>query len=287
MARTIEQIYNEMVFEKESMATLNGLQPNTDSFQTFLSDLTTQSKVATWRLMLYVVAVCAWSIEKLFDTHRAWIDQRELEIIPGTTYWYQQRALEYQHGDSLQFIDGVYKYPTVNPAAKIVTMCNGTELGGATVLKVARKVSGETVALTAPQLAGFQAYIKKVKFAGAKILPVSRDADLLKIYYKVYYNPLVMNPDGSLVSNPSVFPVEDAINNYCVNLPFDGVFTVTALTDLIQQAAGVSNPVFQSAFAKYAANPYAQIQDYYNPNGGYLKVDPAFPLSTTIQYISL
>ena len=285
MARHILEIYNEMILEKETFSNLNELQPNIDSGQTLLADLTTTSKVAIWRLIFFVVAFGIWSLEKLFDIHKSEIEQRATEIIPGTPSWYHRISLEYQHGDSLVFVNDQYKYNPIVPANRIVQLCSVTEIGGETLIKVAKLDAGSTVALTVSELNGFREYIKKMKFAGFQILPVSRDADLLKIHYRVYYNPLVLNPDGSLISNPSVFPVNQAINSYCVGLPFDGIFSVTALTDLIQQSAGVINPVFESAEAKYGTNPYVAIQDYYNPNAGYLKIDPLFDLDTTITYI--
>ncbi len=84
MARTVKEIYNEMVLEKQSMSTLNGLHPGIDNAQTLLTDLTTQSKVTIWRLLFFVTAVGIWIHEKLFDKHKEEIEIRANELITGT-----------------------------------------------------------------------------------------------------------------------------------------------------------------------------------------------------------
>ena len=53
MARTIGEIYDLLVAEKNNQPTLAALQPAIDDEQTLLSDLTSASKVAIWRLWLY------------------------------------------------------------------------------------------------------------------------------------------------------------------------------------------------------------------------------------------
>lgn len=62
MARTIEEIQAEIYREKENYEELN--------------ELNSTSKTALWRLWIYIVAVAIWSLEKLFDLHRADINER-------------------------------------------------------------------------------------------------------------------------------------------------------------------------------------------------------------------
>lgn len=286
MARTIQQIYDEMIAEKQSMAALNTLEPNISSAQTLLTDLTSSSKVAIWRLMFFVMAVGIWTHEKLFDEHKDWINAKALQLIVANLPWYHTKALEFQYGDGLEFIDGVYKYPAVNEEARLVKLVSVNEIGGQLFFKIAKlDGSGEPEPLTDPEIDAFKAYINFVKVAGTKIEAISRVPDLLRIQYRVYVDPLLINANGELISNPSIKPVEQAINNYCKNLPFNGVFSITQLTDQLQQAVGVLNPVFEAASAQYGAEPFIALGDYYNPNAGYLRVDPDFPLTDSITYI--
>ncbi len=285
MARSITQIYDTMISEKEMMVQLNELQPNIDNAQTLLTDLTSASKVAVWRLMLFVMAVSIWMVEKLFDEHKAWINQREKELIVGSQDWIAKRVLEFQYGDTLVWLNDKYQYATVDPALQIIDLVSVNESNGQVFIKVAKLVGGVPTELDVTELASFSSYVQKIKIAGIIYNSLSRPADNLKIYYHVYINPLVMNLNGELLSNPSIKPVELAITNYCKGLPFNGVFNITQLTDLIQNSEGVIDPVFDSAEASYGLSPYSPIVDNYISNAGYLKVDIGFPLSSTITYI--
>lgn len=286
MAREIVEIYDEMITGKNALQELNSLQPNVDSGQTFLSDLTSASKVAVWRTMYFVMAVGIWTVEKLFDDHVVWIENRAKELIVGNIDWYARIALEFQYGDALVFDGKEFNYPTFNPANQIVKLVSLNEIEETTYMKIAKlNGSGDPEELTNDELEAFKAYINKRKFAGTRFVFISREADLLRIQYRVYVDPLTMNLSGQLISDPSVKPVEDAINNYCKQLPFNGEFSITALTDKIQDAQGVVNPVYQSAQAKYGTNSFVAIGDYYQPNAGYLKIDPTYPLSVSITYL--
>lgn len=284
MARSIAEIYNQMVTEKQNFSQLNALQPNIDESQTLLNDLTTTSKVAVWRLIFFVVAVGIWSLENIYDLHKEWIENRAKEITPGNTFWYAKKSKEYQDGDTLEWINDNYQYSNINQTLQIIKLVSVSEGGGKVLIKVAKMNGTQPEPLDTDELLRFIEYMKKVKFAGINVLIVSRSADLLKISYKIYYDPLIMKSDGSLISDNS-FPVEDTINNFIKNLPFDGVFSITSLTDEIQKCKGVINPVFISGQTQQGIEPYNNLNDYYSPNAGYLKIDDNYPLNSTLTYI--
>src|SRR5699024_5273400 len=108
----------------------------------------------------------------------------------------------------------------------------------------------------------------------------------MKVYYHIHVDPLVINPNGELVANPSSKPIEYVINRFVQTLPFDGKFRTTALTDAIQQITVVINPVLDSCEVKYGMQPYQSAGDVYTSNAGYMTIDPNYPLSSTITYIS-
>lgn len=240
-------------------------------------------------ILFHIIAVSIWTLEKIFDDHKTWMAVKESELKPWNLPSLVANAKKFQLGDDLVYQDDAYKYATVDTELQIVKLASASEVGNIVVLKVAKlNGSGEPEELSdssPDELTPFITYIKLLKPPGVKLSIVSRPADLLKIYYRVYINPLVMNASGELLSDPSVKPVEDAINAYCKGLNFNGVFSVTELTDKIQQATGVSNPVFESAASKYGLTPYASINDYFTPNAGYFKIDEDFPLSATITYL--
>jgi len=286
MARDLTEIYNELVTEKQTFTTLNGLQPAIDDSQTLLNDLTTTSKVAIWRLMLFVVAVGIWTHENIFDLHKAEIEALAAQFIGGTVEWFQSTALAFQYGDSLQFIDQKYSYPVIDTSKQIVQRCAIDEVSGQLRVKAAKLSGGLPVPLSTPELNAFSAYINQIKFAGVNVVITSNVADKLKLTYKVFYNPLVLTATGEDIDNPGVFPAEDAINNHIQNLPFNGVLNLTSLTDSVQAAAGVVDPVLTSAEAKFGALAYTPIVENYKADAGYLEIDAGFPLNTSITYVA-
>ncbi|MGV7234617.1 MAG: hypothetical protein ACQ9ET_00020 [Nitrosomonadaceae bacterium] len=288
MARTIEEIYDALITEKESSTELLGLLPTPDDSQTLLADLTTTSKVAIWRLTLFVVAVGIWSHEKLFDEHTASINALVDVLIVGTPRWIRERCFEFQLGDSLTYdsATGRFIYSTIDTAVQIVKRASVLETLGQVRIKVAKlDVSDNPIPLTASELNSFNLYVNQIAPVGTNILSISRTADLLKVAYDVTYDQLVLASDGSRLDAPTVFPIEDAINTFIGNLPFDGVLNLTQLTDAVQAADGVVDPVITTAEARFGAVPFAVIDKNYTADAGYMAIDPAFPLSTQITYI--
>ena len=300
MSRTIQEIYDAIVDEKESFSSLDTLVPNPDSSQTFLQDLTSTSKVAIWRLIFWVCAVAIWILENLFDTHTAEIDARKAELIPGTLRWYVEESKIYQDGDELIFNTSTkkYEYAELDLDARIIEQASANEANGEVVITVAKDDgTGSLEKLTSAEKTRFESYIAEIKFAGVATRVISDDPDLLKIAYNIYVDGTVIyvdesNPsdplNGSLISDSSTYPVVDAIDDYIATLDFKGTMRVADLTDAIQAATGVRNVVATTVEAKYAAFAYTDIlalaNQSYQSNAGYLDIDPAFPLSSQISY---
>lgn len=287
MARSIQEIYDALITEKETLANLSGLQPDPDEFQTFLQDLTTTSKVGIWRLFLYVVAFGHWIIETLFDRHVAEVIALKFILITGTPRWYQQKALEFQYGDALVWNGSQYVYDPITPANQIVKRSAVVVSGGITRVKVAKlAVDGITpIPLTAPENVSFTAYIQTLAFAGVNLIVISTDADDITIFATIYYDPLVLTPTGESIIDAGVFPAEVAINAYISNLDFNGVFNKTALVDALQLADGVVDPVLGTITARYGANPFLPVGDNYTSFAGHMTVEAGTPLNTTLTYV--
>ncbi len=66
MARGVKEWYDFLITEKNTMSTLNNLQPNVDTAQDLLSEVNSPSKVADWRLYLWLVAVAAAAVDLIF-----------------------------------------------------------------------------------------------------------------------------------------------------------------------------------------------------------------------------
>lgn len=257
MARTTQEIYTGLEAQLVANSTLAPLAANT-------------SKVAIWRLLLWVFAYGANVLELLFDAFIIEADAKVLAAKVGNTRWYQERILDFQYGDNLVYINGVYQYPVIDDTKRIVSKCSVTEgfdplIGGILNVKVAKTV-GDLVALASLEQSALTSYLQKVKFAGTKFKLISTSGDILKIAFSIYYDPII--PIDGL--KPLVI---EAIENHVKNLPFDGILNVTRLIDVIQGIDGVKDCLFISAATKpnIGAN-YAAFTRENNPFGGYYKM---------------
>lgn len=293
MGKSTKEYYDILITEKQATASLNGLTPAVDDSQTFLNDLSSNSKVSKWRLMLWVVAFGYFVLDQLFDIHKAEVEALAKTLIPATLPWYQVEGFKFQFGDLIQWnsTTNKYEYLVYDDAKRIIKRCAVIEEVSSVGLSVRVKAAkldgnGDPVPLTAAELNSFSIYMKKIRPAGIALFVISKPADLLKLAMDITYDPLVMNPDGSLINDAAVFPAVDAIDDYLSTLDFNGVFNLTKLVDAAQSAEGVIDPILTLAEATHDALPYATVVQNYKASAGYMVVDPLFPLSTQITYIA-
>lgn len=282
MARTIQEIYDSMITEKETFSSLDELVPNPESSQTFLQDLTSASKVAIWRLLMWVVAFAIFTHESLFDVYAATVEERAKDIIPATSRNLVIVAKEFQYGDDLVFDDATGKFSyvdTTSPDAldkQIVSQASVLDANRVVTYKIAKDDgAGGLEKLDTAEKTAFETYIDQTKVAGTKTIVITDDADFLKVAYTIQYDPLVLKADGSLIEDGS-FPIQEAIDAYIQGLPFDSEFRVMDLTDSIQLARGVNNAVADVVEAKgVSIDDYQNIlndtRESYLPVAGHMK----------------
>lgn len=275
MARSIDTIFNELLAAKAAKSELSGL--------------TSTSAVSAWRLLLYVVAVCIWSLEKLFDLHISEVRSIISKQKRGNEQWYAEMAKQFQFGDTLvadqDYYDNTGVSDAVVAAKKVVAFAAAKESGSSVRIKVARLNAGNLNPLTAPQLAAFQTYMARIKYAGVFLSFVNSVADALKLDLKIYYDPLVLDSTGKRIDGTNDTPVQSAIDDYLINkVAFDSYFVPTALVDALQAVDGVKLPVITGSAAKYGMLPFADTGDRYLPDAGYLRIDPS---DLTITFIPL
>lgn len=277
MARTIKQIYDEAASEKNSLSSLDvylvNPQDNSstlDTSQGLLESLTTPSKVATWRLILWVIAFMIWVHEKLWDNFKADVDLKIASAKPGTKLWYQQQAFIWQYGDPLVWDGSKYIYQNFNASLQLVKRCSINDNGGIVRVKVAK---GQTpVPLSVDEEASFTAYMNQIKFAGTNLLVINYEADQVKMAWEIFYNPLYQ---------PAIVRanVEAAIQNYLSNIPFDGVLVKNAFIDAVQQAEGVIDPILLQCQTNNISAPFASFVNQVQAVSGYFIVSPDNPLN--------
>lgn len=285
MARTIEEIYNSMVGEKQTFSSLNGLLPTTtpkDAYTNLLSELSSMSKVAIWRLIYFVIAVGHWTMEKLWDYHRQELEALADENISGNPQWYKAEVLKWQYGHILLWngLKYLYYYADISSAGAIasrlakrvsVNEVYNTDFRGLKI-KVAKINSSNVLApLADTELDSLQSYVDKVKFAGVQTDIISQPSDKIKLSLKVYYQ-------GTIDEAQMLLDVKESIQKYFDNLEFDGVFYLIKMVDAIQAIAdkkAVVDVVIQSAQGKTYLSGYSNITKDYQAESGWFELDPA------------
>ena len=264
MARTILAIYDSIIAEKESGANLTGLTPDPETSTQLLTDLSSGSKVAVWRLWAYITAVAIYAHEVIFDLFKEEVQAIADAAAPGTPGWYQKKMLEFQYGDTLTYFNYQYVYDPVDESARIITRCAVQERSdGAVLIKVAKDSGGTPVPLSAPEKSAAESYAAKIKFAGTRLAVTSLDPDELDIDYTVFYDPLV--PLATLQAN-----LQAAADAFLAELPFNAEFRITRFTDALQAVTGVIDPVFQSATATPDGGSPESVAVRYLPAAGYM-----------------
>lgn len=295
MARTLSEIYDAIALEKANMNELsswftNQANPGSilDDHQTLLNDLTSSSKVAIWRLMLWVVAVAIWIHEGLWDVFKGEVDEILAANVSHNLRWYQEESLKFQFGDQLVWNSEhyQYEYTEINSDKQIIAHAATEESNGLVKVKVARLVNNELKQLDAVQEEAFTAFWAQYKDAGVMMSIVNAPADLLKLQYEIYYDATVLNADGSLINDSSVFPIEEAINSYLNELDFNASFSLEQCDAKIMKAVGVLDLKRLSAQTKHSTFSYINIDVSRKAFSGYFIIDPENPLRDNITYIN-
>lgn len=260
MARTQKQIFEALIAQKESNSNLSGL--------------TSTSKAAIWRLLLWVTAAGIWIHEQLWEQKKQDLIEVAARIPFGTPPWYAEQALLYQHGDSLVWDGDRYGYATEDLDVRIVAKSAVSVDGSQVNIKAAKEdSSGDLIKLSAAEKSGLEGYFDKIKFVGTPLSVISEDPDDLKVEMVVYYDPLKMTAAGALVDDNSIFPVQDAIKNYIQGLDFGGVFREGELSQKILEVDGVTNVGIDGLWAKYGGLNYFEVNDFYQSFAGYMALD--------------
>jgi len=259
MARSITDIKAAIIAEMATHSEFNGMST---------------SATAIWGIFAFIIASALWIHETLWDLFRTEITNYIADIIPGSIPWYHQQCLNFQYGDSLEFIDGKFQYATIDSTMQIIKRCAVIEINNGLSIKLAKLDNDVPIALTAPELAAFNAYINQIKYAGTYCSPISYPADQLTLAITIVYDPLVLLDDGSLITDPSVKPAEVALREYIAAIVFGGVFNKTKAVDAMQLAEGVKDVIITSASGHpYGVNTPTLITQNYMASAGYMVIE--------------
>lgn len=244
MARTIGEIFNQMSAEKDALTQTANLTPAGSTFRGLMEDIKNNSRVAVWRLWLYVVAVGHWTLEKLFDKHKADVKEMLNTSAKGRVQWIIDWAKRYKDGSSLTVVDGVPQYPSNASGSEIVKFASVRDTGDIIFLYVANEdSSGNRIPLTSAELTRFQEFTKEFRIPGTRYNAISLNPDTIVANLDIYYEGL--KTESTVKTN-----VINAIKDYFANLPsqgaLDGTLYLIELTDAIREVEGVRDVVYNS-----------------------------------------
>lgn len=262
MARTIAEI-------QKSITDAKSAEPD-------LASLTSSSNVAIWRLWTYVIAVCIWTLENLFDFHKKEVADIIAAEKAHTLQWYVMKAKQFQYGVALPDDSDTYPVISDDPPIAIIKYAAAVELTNLVRIKVAKLVSGSLEGLIPAEQLAFSAYMNRIKDAGVRLQLTSGDADNLRLKLKVHYDPLILTNNGARVDGDSGAPVKDAVKVFLSNLPFNGLFVLNNLITALQAIEGVRIGEVLTAEANYASTAFVSASPEYSPDAGYMKLDETF-----------
>lgn len=239
MARSLDQINNEILTAIKS--------------DSLLADkLTSTSKAAIYRRLVFVVSASIWTLEKLFDFHKKEVETTLVNQKSGTLPWYRTKALDFQYGFDLLTDSDLFNNQNATPeeieASKIVkySAVNEATNQSRVILKIAGESSGILSPITSEQQESFIAYMNEIKYAGVPVTVVNYEPDLLFLNLVIYRDPLLIDSSGNSIKNGGK-PVEAALNEFMKELPFNGELVLAHLIDKLQQVPGVKIPHLVSA----------------------------------------
>lgn len=238
MARTVAEIKKTMTDAFMADATIRekyGLKEGSTWNGSF-------SSVSLENIIFFIVAACCHVLESIFELYIKDVDEKISMAVVASVPWYYKMAKAFQYGDSLVLNEDTqqYGYAAIDEGKQVVKYAAVRDRGTSVQILVSGEKDGKPVALSNSVLMVFKEYMNRVKVAGVVLSIRSKNADKMVIMAKVYVDSLVINSDGTLISDGSK-PVEEAINAYLANIVYGGTFNKTKLTNAILGVEGVSD----------------------------------------------
>ena len=236
------------------------------------------SKVAEWRLWVFVSAAAIQAFEVILDLFRKEVDELTNKITPGTVRWYAEMCYRFQNGHELLFDEktAMLYYSADDSKARIVSVVAITEGNSKLVVKVAKlDDGGKIVPLTEDEKYNFTGYIDAIKFAGLQTEVVSTTADIIRYDVEVFYDPAV--PVTTVRSE-----VEAAIVRFKTSLGFDSTFYRQRFAEAIMRVSGVVTIDLKAISRKGVSDvAFVPVPVFSTLESGYYDYDAASSLTFT------
>lgn len=265
--RTIAEIKEGMTddfMRNETLASAYGFEVGAQFSATF-------SKVSVENILFYIVASALWVLERLFYEYKQDVETLIENMTPHRGRWYRDKVLAFMKDKALVSETDRYDTDGMTEAdiekARVVKYASVEESEDSSILKI--KVAGGTDMERAPldtdTKAQLTAYLEEVKDAGVRILLVNEPAATFNCEIDIYYDPIIQ-------ANAVKSACGDAIDDYIINLPFNGEYTNMALIDRLQEVEGVRIAELKASSTQSAQEQtVSKIDAKCTPVSGYFK----------------
>lgn len=282
---SVQDKYNEIVEEVQSIAEFDELLPNADNSTKLLADVTSKSKVDPWRSIAWIVA----SVINAFDANFSLFKSEAATIVRqhrvGIADWWIQSAYDFQYGDQLEIISGRPFFSNIDESKKVVDIASHQLVGRVNLIKVVKGTFPNFEPLPPPEYQALVAYFDRIRPPGIDYSIISSVAEEISINGDVFYSGQV--PQSLIKSN-----VELAIINYINYLPvegvnsiFNGTFVTNELVEVIRSVDGVRD--FNPTSIEITRDGITFSPNrFYQPTSGYLRIKSGETLATTLNYFT-
>ena len=215
-------------------------------------------------ILFSVIAGVIYTLEQFFGQHKIEVTDQLYNQKSGRLPWYRFMALKFLYGfellpDSDEF-DLLGATAQQIAVAKIIkySAVNNSDIPGQIVIKIATENEAILSPVTAQQKEAVEAYFERIKWAGTYVTIINYLPDRLFLNIKIQRDPLVIDENGNSILNGGK-PVEDAIQSFLKELPFNGELVLAHLIDKLQLVDGVVIPTLLEASSSWID---ATIDDY-------------------------
>ena len=182
-ARSVKDIFDEMVAEKEKYPSLAPLTNNRDT--------------SVWRNLFMVVAKTINAVETSLEAKVNDLTEVGNSRPVGTNKWYADEFKKFQYGYDLVYDTslGRWTYRNLDESAQIIKSCSVTAEGRQLLIKTAKMNSdGDAlVGLDNDEKTAFLAFVSKVILVGTGVQSrVTADGDLLRLTINIKVNPNIL-----------------------------------------------------------------------------------------------
>ena len=277
-----QEIQQTILDARAEVASFNVLEILTTSEQVETS-ATSTSKVASWRLWVWIVAFAIWLCEKKFQNN---ITNMRPQNIPNL----KDAFLNFRYGLDLVWLNGRFQYNLTGVSdaeeRKIIKRCAIIESNNeVVVIKIAVDNAGTLGAASNQQEEKFTDYVEQMMPPGVDYRIINKAPDDLKAVITAYVDTSIIDTQTGKLLNVTdeIYPMHDAIDAYLNNLEFNGAFVKDHFRSAAKLQPGIKLITIDTLQFKFASYPFQDMPEWREAEAGHYKISDA---NLTINYLN-